>query len=332
MSTSTLIRHGVISNIDVPVEIVPISGITGEVHYNPGLARDDKGNLWVCLRSCVYNPERWEGWEHPMHWQNYVHMGLLDEKTLKISKLKEIKPAKEYEGFQWGLEDARLFWREDGMHAIGVILPIRNNDYRTSQAEVLIDYDKGIYTLIKDYGQPKNHTEKNWSPPESPSPYFDFAYSVSEVVKDGKVIGTDDHLAIHNGSKLLAYKDGYIQLSHVVCSVDGQRTYAHIAVLRDKHGIGTNISQLFHFNVGWREKLHETIEFVSDMVWSSGKEGEELLVALGVKDEATGFARLPVDKFKWEPTTDVMWYRWRWGTPPNREEIPTPTSDRPDWH
>lgn len=312
--------------------IIPVKGAIGEVHYNPGLARDDKGRLWICIRSCIYNPKRWKGWEHPMHWQNYVNVGFLDEKTLKITGLKEIKPEKDYEGFQWGLEDARLFWRKDGMHAIGVILPIKNKKYHTSQAEVLMNHKKGTYKLLKDHGQPKGQTEKNWSPAESPTNAFDFAYSTSEVVKNGEVSGKDNHLSIHNGTKLLPYKGGYIQLSHVVCGVEGKRTYAQIAVLRDKNGIGTHISQLFHFNVGWREKLQETIEFASDMVWSSGKEGKELLVGLGVKDEALGIARIPVSKFTWDETTDIMWYRWRWATPPNRKEIPTPTSDRPDWH
>ena len=81
-----------------------------------------------------------------------------------------------------------------------------------------------------------------------------------------------------------------------------------------------------------QEKLKETIEFVSDMVWSKGKEGEELLVGVGVKDEATGIARVPVDKFEWTETTDVIYYKWKWDTPPNRVEIPTATSIRPDWH
>lgn len=301
------------------------------MHYNPGLARDDKGQLWVVLRSCVYNPKRWKGWEHPMHWQNYVNMGLLDEKTLKITGLKEIKPEEDYPGFQWGLEDARLFWRKDGMHAVGVVLPIENGKYATQQAEVLIDYKKGTYKLIKNLGQPKNTMEKNWSPPEAATPEFDFAYSMTEVVKDGEVIGEDNHLTIHNGTKLLPYEDGYIQISHVVCGVKGERTYAQVAVKRDSKGYATHISQLFHFNVGWREKLQETIEFVSDMVWSEGKEGEELLVGVGVKDEATGIARVPVDKFQWDTGTDVIYYRWKWASPPNRKEIPTPTSARPDW-
>lgn len=332
MSTRTLVRHGTIYQLDVDVILPETKVSIGEVSYNPGLARDDKGQLWIALRSCVYDPSRWEGWEHPQHWQNYVHMGKLDEKTLKITGLKEIKPEQEYPGFQWGLEDARLFWRKDGMHAIGVVLPIINGDYGTCQAEVLMNYEKGTYKLLKQHGRPKGVSEKNWSPPETETPKFDFAYSMTEVVKDDEIIGEDDHLAIHNGTKLLPYEGGYIQIGHVVCAVKGERTYAQIAIKRDKNGYVTHISQLFHFNVGWREKLQETIEFVSDMVWSTGKEGKELLVGIGVKDEALGIARVPVDKFIWDEGTDVIYYRWRWGSSPNRTEIPTPTSARPDWH
>lgn len=258
---------------------------------------------------------------------NYLFVGKLDEKTLKITGIKQIKQAENYNGFQWDIEDVRLFWRKDGLHGIGVILPVENGDYKARQAEILINYEKGTYTLLKDHGRPKGHIEKNWSPPETATNAFDFAYSLSEIVKNNEVIGEDDILSVHNGTKLLPYKDGYIQLSHVVCGVNGERTYAHVAVLRDKNGYGTHISQLFHFNVGWREKLRETIEFASDMIWS--KDGEELLVGLGVKDELTGIAHIPVDKFKWDETTDIMWYKWRWVTQPNREEL-LPRSNRPD--
>lgn len=326
MSTSTLVRHGEIHNIGVPVTILP-NYTDKEVEYNPGLCYDPQGNLWISLRACTTDYKKISGLEHPVHYMNHLYVGILEKKALNIINLKEVKPEAEYPGFQWDIEDIRLFWRDDGLHAIGVILPIRNGNYRTCQAEVLIDYQKGTYKLIKDYGQPKGQMEKNWSPPETATPKFDFAYSLSEIVKDGKVYGSDNHLAVHNGTKLLPYKDGYIQLCHIVCGVGGERTYAHVAVLRDQNGYGTHISQLFHFNVGWRERLQETIEFASDMVWS----GDELLVGLGVKDEATGFARIPVSKFIWDETTDIIWYRWRWSTPPNRKEIILPRSNRPDW-
>jgi hypothetical protein len=330
MSVNTLVKHGEIHNIDVPVTILP-KYTDKEVEYNPGLARDDKDNLWVSLRACTTDFSKIDGLEHPVNYLNHLYVGKLNEKTLKIDGLKLIKTVKPYPGSSWDIEDVRLFWRKDGLHGIGVILPVENGEYKARQAEILIDYEKGTYQLIKDHGRPKGTIEKNWSPPEHATEAFDFAYSLSEVVKNDEVIGADDHLAVHNGTKLLRYKDGYIQLAHVVCGVGGERTYAHLAVLRDKNGYGTHISQLFHFNVGWREKLQETIEFASDMVWSAGKEGEELLVGLGVKDEATGIARIPVDKFRWDETTDILWYRWHWVTPPNREEIIVPRSIRPDW-
>ena len=91
---------------------------------------------------------------------NYLYVGLLDEKTLKIAKLKQIKQAQKYPGFQWDIEDVRLFWHKDGLHGIGVILPVENGGYKARQAEILIDHEKGTYTLIKDHGRPKNTMEK----------------------------------------------------------------------------------------------------------------------------------------------------------------------------
>lgn len=316
MSTRTLAKHGIIYELDVPVTILP-KYTKKEVEYNPGMCRDDKGNLWISLRTCTTDHRKLKGMEHPVHYMNYLYVGKLDEKTLKITGIKQIKQAEKYPGFQWDIEDVRLFWRKDGLHGIGVILPVENGGYKARQAEILIDYEKGTYTLLKDHGRPKGRMEKNWSPPETATPEFDFAYSLTEVVKDDEVIGEDNHLAIHNGTKLLPYEDGYIQISHVVCGVGGERTYAQVAIRRDSKGYVTHISQLFHFNVGWREKLKETIEFVSDMVWS----GDELLVGIGVKDELTGIARVPVDKFRWDECTDVIYYKWKWDTPPNRVEI-----------
>jgi hypothetical protein len=80
-------------------------------------------------------------------------------------------------------------------------------------------------------------------------------------------------------------------------------------------------SQFFHFNVGWREQLQETIEFASGLIWSEGKEGEEVLVGLGVKDELTGICQIPISKFKWSAYQDTLWYAWQWQGQPNRVEL-----------
>lgn len=323
MSVNTLVKDGLITNINEPVHILKVE--TGkEVDYNPGLARDPEGNVWISIRSCIRNLDTWKGLVHPMRYQNFLYVGLLDEDTMKVSELKEVVPEVENDDyFHWGVEDMRLFWREDGLHAIGVAIPVEGNTYKIRQVEILINHEAGTYRLIKDYGRPFGHVEKNWMPSEHPNPHFDFIYSPSQIVKDGKVYGEENNLIIHNGTPLIEFEDGYISIGHVVSSVQGQRTYAQLALKWNKEGRLIAHTPFFHFNVGWRESLGETIEFASGLLWSKDKEGEELLVGLGVKDELVGMCRIPVNKFSWEPYADTIWYSWRWDTPPNRVELPS---------
>lgn len=323
MSVNTLVKDAVLYNIGAPVEIYDLNSQleAGEVHYNPGLARDESGTIWISIRSCITNQKEYNGVRHPLGYENFLHVGFLNEDTMEIYDLKEIKPAAEYEGFQWGIEDVRLFWREDGLHGVGVILPLEGNLIKLRQAEILIDYEAGTYTLVKDHGRPFGHAEKNWSPSEDANPYFDFVYSPTQIVKDGKVIGEDNDLFIHNGTPLIPYEDGYISIGHAVAAVLGERTYAQIALKWSAEGALIGHSQFFHFNVGWREQLQETIEFASGLLWSAGKEGEQLIVGLGVKDELLGICKLNVSKLRWEDYSDTTWYAWRWDGEPNREEI-----------
>lgn len=316
MSVDTLVKDGILHNLDIEVHILNID--TGkEVNYNPGLARDPDGRLFISVRSCITNQKEYKGVRHPLGYENFLYLGKLDEKTLEISGLKEIVPDKDYGWTIWGCEDVRLFWREDGLHGVGVILPLEGSKIKLRQAEILIDYDAGTYSLIKDLGRPFGHAEKNWMPSEHPNPHFDFIYSPTQIIKDGRVIGEPNDLFIHNGTPLIHYKDGYISIAHAVTSVKGERTYAHLALLFDERGKLTHHSQFFHFNVGWREKLQETIEFASGLVWS----GDDLLVGLGVKDELLGICKIPVDKFNWEVYQDTMWYSWQWDSEPNRVEL-----------
>lgn len=321
MSVNTLVKDGLLTNINVPVHIARVN--TGkDVDYNPGLCRDPKGNTWISIRSCTTNLEKWKGLAHPMKYQNYLYVGLLNEENFEITELKEILPEADYdEYFHWGPEDIRLFWRKDGLHGIGVAIPVEGGHYKIRQVEILIDHKAGTYKLIKDYGRPFGHVEKNWMPTEHPNPYFDFIYSTTQIVKDGEVIGEPNDLFLHQGTPLIEYEDGYISIAHAVISVTGQRTYGQIALKWSAEGKLLEHSQFFHFNVGWREGLKETIEFACGLLWSKGKEGEELLVGIGIKDELIGLCRLPVSKFKWEPYSDTMWYSWRWDETPNRTEI-----------
>lgn len=321
MSVNTLVKDGLLVDIDQPVKILDLGDIIGDEHKNPGMCRDNEGTVWISIRSCVITPDRWEGYEHPNHYQNHFHVGKFDEEKLEVVGLKEIHPEETYVGFQWGIEDVRLFWREDGLHGIGVIIPIVDGGYKIRQAEILIDYEKGTYKYIKDHGRPFGHAEKNWSPSEAPNPHFDFIYSPTQIVKDSKIIGEENELIIHNGTPLIPYESGYISVAHVVASVQGERTYVTLALKFDEKGALIEHSQLFHFNVGWRPKLHETVEFVSSLIWSKDKEGEEMLAGLGVKDEIVGIVKIPMNKIEWHPYVDTIWYAWTWETRPSRKEF-----------
>lgn len=333
MSTTTKISHGVIHKLPGVETIVldlhsKIPAESGVIHYNPGMARDDKGNLWISVRSCTFpdEPKEEGGLKHPMHYQNHFNVGLLDEKTNEVTDIKELQPEEVYPGFQWGIEDVRLFWREDGLHGIGVILPVINGQYKTCQAEILIDHKKGTYKHVKTYGQPFGHPEKNWMPAEKFERMFDFIYSPTQIVIDDEIVGTEHQLDIHGGTPLLKYGAGYISIGHIVTKVEGRRTYAQVACRWDKRGKLTHISQFFHLDAGWRVGLQESIEFVSGAVWSEGREGQELLIGLGIKDELTGIARINTSLFTWEEYGDMSWYRWQYKTPPSFVETPTPAS------
>jgi hypothetical protein len=320
MSVNTLVKDGLLTNIKCPVKIIPIAGVRGEVHYNPGLARDPNGDVFISIRSCITNQKEYQGVRHPLGYENFLHIGILkqDERGDYVDGLKEVLPEAEYDGFQWGIEDIRLFWREDGLHGIGVILPLEGGLIKLRQAEILIDYEAGTYKLLKDHGRPFGHAEKNWSPTETANPNFDFVYSPTQIVKDGEVIGEDNDLFIHNGTPLIPFEDGYISIGHAVCAVLGERTYAQIALKFDSFGKLVGHSQFFHFDVGWREQLQETIEFASGLIW---EDDETLLVGIGVKDELLGLCRIPIDRLQFTEYSDTMWYAWRWDTPPNRIEL-----------
>jgi hypothetical protein len=157
MSVNTLVKDGTLTDIGVPVKILKLDPGKGVVHYNPGFARSPDGTIFVAIRSCITNYKERFGITHPLGYENFLHIGMLEEKSLEITGLKEVKPLEEYEGFQWGIEDIRLFWREDGLHGIGVIIPVDDRQLKLRQAEILIDYEAGTYKLLKDLGRPFGH-------------------------------------------------------------------------------------------------------------------------------------------------------------------------------
>lgn len=317
MSVNTIIKDGFIEKFDFPVTVWDLDD--KRWHHNPSVARDNTGKIWVSTRYHEEEPAvRYanpEPYSHPTSW---LMLGVLDEKTLKVSGVKRIKPAKNSPQYllEKEVEDIRIFWRKDGIHGIGVAINSHdfNGETRVYQIEILIDYEKGTYKLLKDYGYIKGHMEKNWSPPTEWARNFDYIYSPSEVVLENKVYGKEYTGITHGGSQVLPYKDGYIRLAHQVVNISGitHRWYVSVAELINEKGYVTHNSQFFDLCTGWRPQIRESVEFISGAVWSQGKEGKELLVSYGLRDETCAFVRIPVDIFKWTPfNADVSYYNWK---------------------
>lgn len=318
MGVNTIVKDGVIEKLSYPVEVWDLD--EEQWHHNPSIARDKTGKIWCATRHHLEKPViRYANiiapYSHPPSW---LMLGILDEKTLKVSGVKRIKPAKDSPNYllEKEIEDVRIFWREDGLHGIGV--SINEYDYsegtKITQIEILIDYEKATYKLLKNYGIPRNTTEKNWSPPIVPTDAFDFIYSPTEIFKDGQIIGKEYSGITHGGSQLLPYKDGWIRIAHQVVPIRDltHRWYVSVAELLNKDGFVTHTSQFFDLCTGWRPQIKESVEFISGMVWSKDKEDEELLVSYGLRDETAAFVRIPVDVFKWSPVIEeeVVYYNW----------------------
>jgi hypothetical protein len=156
--------------------------------------------------------------------------------------------------------------------------------------------------------------EKNWTPPSKFAPEFDYIYSPTEVVLENRVYGNEYTGNTHGGSQAVPYKDGWIRIAHQVVNLPGltHRWYASVAELIDKDGYVTHNSQFFDLCTGWRPQIRESVEFVSGMVWSKGKEGKELLISYGLRDETCAFVKIPMHVFKFEPfDEDISYYNWK---------------------
>lgn len=311
-----------IHKFNLPVTVWDLN--ENEWHHNPSIARDKNGRIWVSTRHHEEKTATRYANIHPYsHPPSRLMLGLLDEETLKPYDVKRIVPEEGSPRFlvEKEIEDVRIFWREDGLHGIGVA--INEHDFpsecRVYQIEILIDYQKGTYKLINDWGYTvSGHMEKNWSPPEEATDNFDFVYAPSEVLKGWHLSGDKYKGKTHGGSQLLPYKDGYIRFAHRCIPIEGvtHRWYVSLAQLLDKNGFVTHDSQLFDLCTGWRPQIKESVEFISGAVWT---DPGTVLLSYGLRDETCAFVKFPINLLEWHEfknEEDNFTYEFADGKPP----------------
>lgn len=269
-------------------------------YYNPSLVRYH-GKLLISIRSSTWTLGDQGGGQMIIGGKLHtdVMLGEVDEKTLTVSKLVKLKYAgKIHEYVQnIGLEDARLFVRDDKLYAMGVCMS--KEDRRGETVHIALGEIKGdelIFGELIEKPHPER-VEKNWTVPDVPTDAFDYIYSPTQVLKDGKLLGdVEYHGILHGGSQAIKWEDGWLSFQHRVfrSNVVVQKTarqYVSYAVKYDKNGFATEISQ------GFIIFATNAVEFISGLV----PVGNQLLVSLGIGDAQAALAVIDPADLRFEP-------------------------------
>jgi hypothetical protein len=233
---------------------------------------------------------------------------LSDDFQVIESTMREIKFLDPKIEFKRGVEDARLYWRDDGWEfSAGLIEQISDMKPRLAVFRIdkfkLNDETASFKSLLDDGELQK--VEKNWMPTYEINPNFDFIYSPNSIYKYG--IGpievrqmVPEISELRGGSPLWLLDSGeYLTILHrciitVVTRYNPRlfgvetvkvRKYAHCFAKYSYKGILTGISNDFIFDEGG-------IEYSSGLVIHE----DNVIVSYGKKDVASYLGKIKLAK------------------------------------
>jgi hypothetical protein len=202
-----------------------------------------------------------------------------------------------------GVEDAKLFWRDEKWHFTGVVM---ERDIPTARiGHFTLDLKTSTAKLIKIYkGMNPKKPEKNWMAPTEVNKNFDFIHGSTSIVKGDQVIySLSDNLKIaplRGNTNLHSLNDGtYLAVVHILYTRktrtwDGRmfgmrdglyKDYTHLFARYDERGQLIELGEEFQF-------IGPGIEFAAGMV----EMGDDLVITFGKDDVSSHYARIP----KWK--------------------------------
>lgn len=268
-------------------------------YMNPCLEFDGKKKLKIAVRSCNFTTIKhgdWKFLDGRIYSKTEVLYGDLNPDTLEVSKLKKLELSENTPMHTKiaGLEDVRLFYRKDGLHAVGFEVDrITKHYYKNAgMAEYLIKSGELVYLRTLEKPEAKR-VEKNWQPTNVESDKFDFTYSPTQTWKNGKVTGKLYLGEIHGGSQLIKQDDGtYLSLLHEKIAdkhygkVYDKYVYLTYLAKHDEEGKVVKLSKPFRFGTG------DNIEFASGMV----EYKDDFIITLGIRDCKFAIAKINKSK------------------------------------
>lgn len=196
-----------------------------------------------------------------------------------------------------GVEDAKLFWRDDSWWFTGVMLE-RGHTPVARMSLFKYDKDSNLATFVKKFDGPDySKPEKNWMTPFDKNPNFDFIYGPTSIVKNNTFIfypNTNPEISkIRGNTNLLQLDNEYLAVVHSLytskivwknpktfSNQDGlQKFYTHQFAKFNYKGELTHLSPEFQFE-------HNGIEFAAGIVEKDNK----FVISYGKSDKSSHLA------------------------------------------
>ena len=276
----------------------------GWVVFNPALGKTSDGQIFCIFRVANFvkdntEPSGWRGLIEDYNYKNVFYYGNLTSNA----EVVDLEPLiiKGGPSLVRGLEDARVFQREDGWYLLATFMEKWSQDPRMIVYK--LDLKTKVATFFKLYsGHAVNVAEKNWMPTyDKANPNFDFIYSATGIYKDDKIIlsttSNKNLNDIRGGSPLYPLNDGtYISICHIQdkeqkanvlqdrVKIFDVLNYTHVFVRYNNYGKIIEISPKFVF-----EDYH--VEFASGLIEHKGN----FLITYGVNDLTSSLAIIPKD-------------------------------------
>lgn len=297
---------------DEIVKVCPtFAGLGGKV-WPIGRYVSENRNWSACNPSIAYSPKL--GYAMTVRSSNYIlhpTTGVLSvlegsevlskvwfcelDNDLNPKNMREVVFSPDGPRIHRGVEDPKLFWRDDSWYFTGVML---ERDHTPEARMALYKYDQETNTAIfvRKWGSPDaSKPEKNWMLPYEPNPNFDFIYGPYSVVKDDLVISRLDGVPAAGGlrgnTNLWLLEDGtYLAVVHNLFDrytkseeklYTQNRAYIHRFATYSQTGELVGLSPEFVFkSLG--------VEFAAGLVVKD----EQLIVSWGERDATSYLASI----------------------------------------
>lgn len=232
--------------------------------------------------------------------RNRIYFAEVD-KNFKFKNFRQIPMPELPLKYTRGIEDPRLFWRDNSWMIAGVVMEEHTPVARFCVCKLDPKATKIIDVKIYPGVRP-DKPEKNWLVPDlKATEYFDFVYGPTAIIKNDKIITnfSDNNLisGLRGNSHLIEQKDGtYIAVMHKLWVSKSRgyspnnfgmmdfvvKNYGHYFVRFDRFGVLIESSQAFQF-------VGPGIEFVGGMV----ELNDNFVVSFGKNDVSSHLAIIP---------------------------------------